>query len=65
MTAVTDNANVNCANVTCANIDWKRVTYLLHVSRAMDEIEETQLLSQKKVLYQFSARGHDLAQICL
>ena len=31
----------------------------------MDAIEETELLPSKKVLYQFSARGHDLSQILL
>ena len=45
--------------------DWKRVSYLLHLSRALDEIEETKLLPERKVLYQFSARGHDFAQILL
>ena len=45
--------------------DWRRLTYLLQASRALDEIEETRLLPQRQVLYQFSARGHDLAQILL
>lgn len=45
--------------------DWSRVAYLLHVSRALDALEETRLVPEKKVLYQFSARGHDLAQILL
>jgi 2-oxoisovalerate dehydrogenase E1 component len=45
--------------------DWRRVTYLLHASRALDEVEESRLLPQRQVLYQFSARGHDLAQILL
>jgi len=45
--------------------DWKRVAYLLHLSRALDDIEETKLLPERKVLYQFSARGHDFAQILL
>jgi 2-oxoisovalerate dehydrogenase E1 component len=45
--------------------DWARVAYLLQVSRALDELEETVLVPEKKVLYQFSARGHDLAQILL
>ena len=45
--------------------DWRRVTYLLHASRALDEIEESRLLPQRQVLYQFSARGHDFAQILL
>src|SRR5215472_9035619 len=45
--------------------DWKQVTYLLHASRALDDIEESKLLPERKVLYQFSARGHDFAQILL
>jgi len=48
-----------------ATLDWRRVAFLLHASRALDDIEETRLLPQRKVLYQFSARGHDLAQILL
>ncbi|HXY76389.1 MAG TPA: transketolase C-terminal domain-containing protein [Steroidobacteraceae bacterium] len=46
-------------------VDWRRVATLLHASRALDEIEETRLVPERKVLYQFSARGHDLAQILL
>src|SRR5256885_5158507 len=46
-------------------IDWVRVTSLVQASRALDDIEETRLLPERKVLYQFSARGHDLAQILL
>ena len=46
-------------------LDWRRVAYLLHVSRALDALEEKTLVPEKKVLYQFSARGHDLAQIIL
>ena len=45
--------------------DWRRVTYLMHVSRALDDLEENVLVPEKKVFYQFSARGHDLAQILL
>lgn len=45
--------------------DWRRVSYLLHASRALDDIEESRLLPQRQVLYQFSARGHDFAQILL
>jgi 2-oxoisovalerate dehydrogenase E1 component len=46
-------------------LDWRRVAYLLHISRALDDIEESKLLPERKVLYQFSARGHDFAQILL
>ncbi len=45
--------------------DWRRVAYLLHASRALDDVEESRLLPQRQVLYQFSARGHDFAQILL
>ena len=45
--------------------DWKRVASLMLLSRALDAVEETRLVPEKKVLYQFSARGHDLAQILL
>ncbi|MBA3565019.1 MAG: pyruvate dehydrogenase, partial [Gammaproteobacteria bacterium] len=45
--------------------DWRRVARLMLISRKVDEIEETRLVPEKKVLYQFSARGHDLAQILL
>lgn len=45
--------------------DWERVSYLLHLSRELDRMEEERLVPEKKVLYQFSARGHDMAQILL
>jgi 2-oxoisovalerate dehydrogenase E1 component len=45
--------------------DWRRVASLLHASRTLDEIEERRLVPERKVLYQFSARGHDFAQILL
>jgi len=48
-----------------AACDWQRAATLLHVSRKLDALEETVLVPEKKVLYQFSARGHDLAQILL
>lgn len=46
-------------------IDWTRVYHLTLVSRALDDIEETRLVPEKKVAYQFTARGHDVAQIIL
>jgi 2-oxoisovalerate dehydrogenase E1 component len=45
--------------------DWRRVAALMHASRALDDIEESRLVPERKVLYQFSARGHELAQILL
>jgi 2-oxoisovalerate dehydrogenase E1 component len=47
------------------DMDWRRVARLVHVSRALDALEEGTLAPEKKVLYQFSARGHDLAQVLL
>src|SRR3984957_8814452 len=34
-------------------------------ARAVDDLEESTLLPQRKVLYQFSARGHELTQVLL
>lgn len=48
-----------------AAIDWRRVAELMLASRAMDDKEENELVVNKEVLYQFSARGHELAQILL
>src|SRR4051812_23149052 len=45
--------------------DWHRIAYLTQVSRAMDKLEEERLVPERKVLYQFSARGHDMAQVLL
>jgi len=45
--------------------DWRHVAYTVHLSRALDIMEETRLVPEKKVLYQFSARGHDMAQALL
>ena len=48
-----------------AEFDWRHISRLVFASRAMDDIEETELGPQKHVLYQFSARGHDVPQIIL
>ena len=45
--------------------DWREIAYLVHVSRALDKLEEEILVPARKILYQFSARGHDLAQVML
>jgi 2-oxoisovalerate dehydrogenase E1 component len=50
---------------SAAQPDWRRVARLAQLSRALDDIEETRLVPERKVLYQFSARGHELAQILL
>ena len=48
-----------------ATLDWAEVARLVTVSRALDALEEQRLVPEKKVLYQFSARGHDMAQVIL
>src|SRR5687767_4589487 len=51
--------------------DWRKIAYHTLVSRAMDDIEEstnrnrTSVPKDHLVLYQFSARGHDMAQCIL
>ncbi len=52
-------------NAPDESVDWPRIAYLVSLSRALDKMEETRLVPEKKVLYQFSARGHDMAQILL
>ncbi len=52
-------------------VDWRRVAYHTLVSRSLDDIEEATNRNRAKipkdqvVLYQFSARGHDMAQAIL
>jgi len=53
------------ASVALADFDWKKIAYFMLLSRAMDNIEEQQLVPAKLVFNQFSARGHDMAQILL
>ena len=48
-----------------AEVDWGEVARLVLTSREMDRLEEEELVPAKKVLYQFSARGHDMAQVLL
>ena len=54
-----------------SEIDWRRVAYHTLVSRALDDLEEetnrnrTKVPKEHLVLYQFSARGHDVPQTIL
>src|ERR1700688_3880850 len=52
------NAELGC-------LDWRLVLRQIATSRALDDLEESTLLPQRKVLYQFSARGHELTQVLL
>ncbi|HVZ76790.1 MAG TPA: transketolase C-terminal domain-containing protein [Gemmatimonadaceae bacterium] len=52
-------------------LDWRKIAYQVLVSRMLDDVEEETNRNRAKVpkenvvLYQFSARGHDMAQIIL
>ena len=46
-------------------IDWREISRLVLTSRAIDHLEETELYPQKRIAYQFSAAGHELAQVIL
>lgn len=59
------SAKAKLAPKTQVETDWKRVVELVLCSRAMDAIEEQHLVPGKKIFYQFSARGHDMAQVLL
>src|SRR5688572_32587510 len=53
------------APAAAPQLDWERVVHTVLVSRSLDELEETELLPARKVLYQFTARGHDVTQVLL
>ena len=50
------------------DLDWRRIAYHVVASRALDDLEEAtnrnrgSVPREHVVLYQFSARGHDVAQ---
>ena len=52
-------------------LDWQRIVYHVLVSRALDDVEEATNRNRASVprdhlvLYQFSARGHDVPQVIL
>lgn len=54
-----------------AGFDWRRIAYNTLVSRSLDDVEEStnkmrnSVPREHLVLYQFSARGHDMAQVIL
>ena len=59
------------ANHPRSGFDWKRIAYQTLVSRALDDLEEATNKNRNSVprehvvLYQFSARGHEMSQIIL
>jgi 2-oxoisovalerate dehydrogenase E1 component len=52
-------------NAELGSLDWRAVLRQIATSRALDDLEESTLVPQRKVLYQFSARGHELTQVLL
>lgn len=52
-------------DTTPTPVDWRRALRTVFLSRSLDRLEETRLVPERKVLYQFSARGHDLTQALL
>lgn len=63
--AATAQAVNGAARRERTTVDWERVARLMLLSRAIDQIEEERLVPAGLVTYQFSSRGHDLAQILL
>jgi 2-oxoisovalerate dehydrogenase E1 component len=59
------NSKLKSTTLAAPQTDWPRVAALVQCSRAMDAIEEQVLVPAKKIFYQFSARGHDMAQVLL
>ena len=56
---------------TLIGTQWRRIAYQTLVSRALDDVEETTnknkatVPREHLVLYQFSARGHEMSQVIL
>jgi 2-oxoisovalerate dehydrogenase E1 component len=48
-----------------SKLDWAQVARLMLTSRTIDEIEEQELAPAGKITYQFSSKGHELAQVLL
>lgn len=46
-------------------VDWAEVARFVLASRTLDDLEEQELVPKGIVRYQFSARGHELAQVLL
>ncbi|MFL5616477.1 MAG: transketolase C-terminal domain-containing protein [Gemmatimonadaceae bacterium] len=59
------------STATDSAFDWRRIAYTAMVSRALDDVEEStnrnkaSVPREHLVLYQFSARGHEVAQVIL
>ena len=52
-------------NMELGKLDWLEVTRYVLLSRELDRLEVEKLTPQGLVKYQFSAGGHELAQVLL
>ena len=65
------SAKAQQAGASEHRFDWRRIAYNALVSRALDDIEEAtnknkaSVRREDLVLYQFSARGHEVAEVIL
>jgi 2-oxoisovalerate dehydrogenase E1 component len=70
-TDVASSRSASADRAPRAGFDWRRIAYHTLVSRALDDVEESTNRNrattprEHQVLYQFSARGHDMAQTIL
>ena len=55
----------NSTAITHSELDWPRIAHLILLSREVDKLEEETLLPSHELIYQFSSRGHDMAQVIL
>jgi len=59
------------AAIRDSRLDWRRIAYNALVSRSIDDIEEatnknkSRTARENLILYQFSARGHEVAEVIL
>jgi 2-oxoisovalerate dehydrogenase E1 component len=65
MSMISNLTSGNGSNRTQSKDFWLRVARTMLVSRVLDRIEEQEMAPKGLVTYQFSARGHDLAQSIL
>lgn len=71
MPSSTHSSNTHAPSGPRTGFDWRQIAYNTLVSRALDDVEEStnknraSIPKEHVVLYQFSARGHDMAQTIL
>ncbi len=65
MSMISNRASGNGSDQAHSKDFWLRVARTMLTSRVLDRIEEQEMAPKGLVTYQFSARGHDLAQAIL